>query len=224
MKFYNDFSDKRMKDACVYCHGDCDTVDHIPSKVFLDKPYPDNLFVVPACRDCNISFSKDEEYVAVFIEWLKSMQNGTDEFGRSQIEKALNHSPKLEDRLFSSIVLDENDYPLFQPEHERIKNVIRKHAIGLMYYEMGERCIEDIKNISYSPIYLMEKQMVLDFNVPPVSLLFPEIGSRLMQREIEGAGGWHSIQEENFRYCIGVGAAIVIRMVFQEFLFCEVFI
>lgn len=57
--------------VCCYCGGYADTVDHVPSKVFLDEPYPDNLPVVPCCRKCSEEFSLDEEYVAVLLECVR---------------------------------------------------------------------------------------------------------------------------------------------------------
>lgn len=56
---------------CCYCGDYADTVDHVPSKAFLDRPYPENLPVVPCCTKCNAMFSKDEEYVAVLLECVK---------------------------------------------------------------------------------------------------------------------------------------------------------
>ena len=56
---------------CCYCGDFADTVDHVPSKVFLEKPYPENLPVVPCCKKCNERFSLDEEYVAVLLECVR---------------------------------------------------------------------------------------------------------------------------------------------------------
>jgi hypothetical protein len=47
---------------CVYCGEAADTREHCPSKVFLAKPYPSDLPVVPACEKCNNGFSADELY------------------------------------------------------------------------------------------------------------------------------------------------------------------
>lgn len=61
------FVDKRLTGICVYCGGEPSTRDHVPSKVFLDEPYPENnLPVVPACETCNNSFSLDEEVCCLF--------------------------------------------------------------------------------------------------------------------------------------------------------------
>ena len=36
------------------------TVDHVPPKLMLEEPYPDNLVTVPACLDCNKRFQKNQ--------------------------------------------------------------------------------------------------------------------------------------------------------------------
>ena len=66
--------------VCCYCGGYADTVDHVPSKVFLDESYPDNLPVVPCCRNCNEEFSLDEEYVAVLLECVRLQTFDLDQF------------------------------------------------------------------------------------------------------------------------------------------------
>lgn len=53
---------------CVYCGEPANTREHCPSKVFLTKPYPSDLPVVPACERCNNGFSSDELYTKAFIE------------------------------------------------------------------------------------------------------------------------------------------------------------
>jgi 5-methylcytosine-specific restriction endonuclease McrA len=51
--------------SCAYCHATDDlTDDHIPPQNLFPKPRPSNLnlITVPACRKCNGSASKDDEY------------------------------------------------------------------------------------------------------------------------------------------------------------------
>ncbi len=51
---------------CIYCNfAVADTVDHIPPKLLLAKPYPDNLLTVPSCLKCNSSFQNHDEYTRV---------------------------------------------------------------------------------------------------------------------------------------------------------------
>lgn len=55
-------------ERCVYCGTDKDiTVDHVPPKLLLMRPHPPNLITVPACRACNQSFQKDDEYVRTML-------------------------------------------------------------------------------------------------------------------------------------------------------------
>ena len=51
---------------CIYCNrAVADTVDDIPPKLLLARPYPDNLLTVPSCFKCNSSFQKHDEYTRV---------------------------------------------------------------------------------------------------------------------------------------------------------------
>ena len=79
--YQRDFlGDERLRDRivynngssfCVYCGSLADSREHVPSKVFLRKPYPDNLYTVPACKKCNNSFSQDELYTRVVLDTLE---------------------------------------------------------------------------------------------------------------------------------------------------------
>jgi hypothetical protein len=53
---------------CIYCGVEkAATVDHIPPRLLLDKPYPADLLTVPACFRCNQSFQKDDEYTRTVV-------------------------------------------------------------------------------------------------------------------------------------------------------------
>src|SRR5665647_14265 len=87
--------DKNKINYCVYC-GECaSTREHIPSKIFLDEPYPDSLPTVPACFQCNNELSNDEEYVGSYIEVLSRniFQNYK---SRKKVNKALDHNKLLD--------------------------------------------------------------------------------------------------------------------------------
>jgi hypothetical protein len=56
------------RDRCIYCGADKDlTDDHVPPKLLLMRPYPENLITVPACEICNQSFQKDDEYMRTML-------------------------------------------------------------------------------------------------------------------------------------------------------------
>jgi len=57
-----------VADVCAYCGADDpQTVDHVPPKLMLEEPYPDNLVTVPACQECNKKFMKNDEYTRTCI-------------------------------------------------------------------------------------------------------------------------------------------------------------
>lgn len=72
MDHITNFGDERQTFNCAFCGGETESRDHVPSKVFLDKPYPEQLPVVPSCNDCNNGFSIDEEYLACLLESVKA--------------------------------------------------------------------------------------------------------------------------------------------------------
>ena len=43
------------------------TQEHVPSKCLLRKPCPVKSITIEACRECNKSFSLDEEYLKVLL-------------------------------------------------------------------------------------------------------------------------------------------------------------
>lgn len=59
---------KGSSERCIYCGAEKDlTVDHVPPKLLLMRPYPENLLTGPACNACNQSFQKDDEYTRTLL-------------------------------------------------------------------------------------------------------------------------------------------------------------
>jgi hypothetical protein len=55
-------------EVCAYCGAaNPEIVDHVPPKLILEEPYPDNLVTVPACAECNKKFMKNDEYTGALI-------------------------------------------------------------------------------------------------------------------------------------------------------------
>lgn len=57
------YGDVRLNHFCAFCGSPAETEDHVPSRCFLDKPYPQDLPVIPCCYKCNHVLSLDEEFV-----------------------------------------------------------------------------------------------------------------------------------------------------------------
>src|SRR5688572_19077945 len=93
------YADDRLVNGCIYCGGPEETRDHVPSRVLLDPPLPENLPVVAACSFCNSSFSQDEEYFACLIESVISGTTEPDLMRRPGVANILRRAPALRARI-----------------------------------------------------------------------------------------------------------------------------
>ncbi len=58
---------KHKPEACTYCGEENNlTKDHIPPKCLFQSPKP-QLITVPACQQCNLQASKDDEYFKAML-------------------------------------------------------------------------------------------------------------------------------------------------------------
>ena len=117
-----------------------ETRDHVPSKVLLDEPYPANLPVVPACRACNESFSRDEEYLACLLECVLAGSTHVENFQRPKIRKILARRPALAAVIEAS---RHHDDGIMFTDRDRVRNVILKLVRGHMAFEMDEPQLEE---------------------------------------------------------------------------------
>lgn len=125
----------KLANHCVFCGERADTREHIFAKCFFDHPYPKDLLTMPSCRKCNNSFSSDEQYLMYLIDYLRSIENNNGEFTREVAKKTFQHNEGLENRMMTSLSVDEKGKPIFVIETERINRVICKIARCLfMYY------------------------------------------------------------------------------------------
>ena len=91
--------------VCVYC-GQLDTTrDHVVASAILARPLPVNALTVPSCRDCNGRFSKDEQYFTAVLGMIGHTPQIEERIKEgSDIYRTLERSPKLDDRLISSVL------------------------------------------------------------------------------------------------------------------------
>ncbi len=129
--------DPRKISFCIYCNNAEFnlTREHSPSKVFLDVPLPENLPITYSCKECNSSFSKDEEYVSALIECFRCNSFELDVIERDKIKKILKRHLKLHEKIKSSFDLEKG---IITIDVDRINNVILKLARGHLTFEMCE--------------------------------------------------------------------------------------
>lgn len=224
MRQIHPFVDERLAGICFGCHSAPTTRDHVPAKVFLDEPHPENLAVVGACRRCNEEASVDEEYVACLLEVAAC--GSVDELERPKIRRILEERPALSSRLREALTSD-GDVVV---EHERVRRVVAKLARGLWSYEAGEPTGMLIIEVGFGLIASLSQERFDEFLSMPTPALFPEVGSRLMIKAIESLGEgssldpWQVVQPRRFAYAVDVGeeAGSSVKMIIRDTLAAEV--
>lgn len=222
-------ADERMQRGCIHCGALPKTKDHVPSKVFLDKPHPDFPPFLPSCVKCNNDLSLDEEYFSCFLECVIVGSTDPTLIRREKVKKALLHNPKLGSRILASM-RELPEGPMWVPESQRIINVIVKCARGHAAYEHNEWRHEEPNHINFFPLQLLTESQRTAFENPISEeiALWPEVGTRAMQRlMITNVGAfkevWVEVQPERYRYYVDYdGEVLTVRMVFSEYLGAEV--
>ncbi|HDL7361909.1 hypothetical protein ACS764_03270 [Yersinia enterocolitica] len=222
------FYDERSKNWCIYCGGEAQTVDHLPSKIFLQKPYPNNLHGVDACRSCNNAFSQDEEYVACFLHCVISGTTKPESLTDERVARALIRNQKLREAIEGSHK-DINGNAVWYPDIDRVKHIVLKIALGHIYYELAEVMQEEPDIFEIFPLGLIGENERIEFETRASCVIssWPEIGSREYLR-ITGEiidenlrDGWFIIQDNIYRFSIEYYPRVEIKIVFNEYLGCH---
>lgn len=210
----------------------------MPSKVFLDPPFPENLPVVEACGECNQSFSADEEFTACLIE--AEVSGGTDpaKIRRPSVARILARAPKLRTKI-GTARRELNGGTWTQSDSSRVRNVVLKLARGHAAFELSLPCREEPTSVRIAPLHDMTPEERSEFEEAHFPHLLPEIGSRAMLRIVAvqplvpfadaGPGtsflmqDWVDVQESRYAYlATDDGSEIRVRMLIGGFLACDV--
>lgn len=202
--------------------------DHVPAKTLLNPPYPENLPVVSMCQECNTAYGRDEEYLAAFISSVICGSTNLDTRRFPVAARIMNHSPRLQRRIEEArgvqVAPSGNTEMVWTPEMERVERVILKNARAHVLLELGQLILEPPSYVRIVPIQLMSTQQRTQFeNASLGDAGWPEVGSRLMQRIVNGEcglGGWITVQDETYRYA--VSETLDVRICIREYLACEV--
>jgi len=235
--------DKNTISSCIYCGNYADTREHSPSKVFLDKPYPNELPITPSCSACNNSFSHDELSVSMLVEVYKTIYNKAD--FSDKFCKRINKFPNI---FYSSYFGIKNSPKSFYTD--KITRVLVKLAIGHSVFELTRCYPADLENckieVSYQFLPNMNQIEIDNYNRVEKMDLFPEIGSRafagiatsdeqanyMYAMEVNASSGkneksirflftdWIDVQEDKYRYiCFHRDIDIVVKIAISEFLY-----
>lgn len=233
-----DYADERLVNGCIYCGGSEETREHVPSRVFLDAPFPENLPVVWACESCNNGFSQDEQYLSSLIESVIAGSTDPELIRREKVANILRKTPSLKARLEAAKRV-QNGQVQFHVEEDRVKNVLLKLARGHAVFELSSPCKEEPLSFWWSPLELMEDTHREAFEDIQVVQMFSEVGSRNLQRLFvtqitsQTAAGetsvqnllindWVEVQADRYRYhAMDEGTTKIIKIVIGEYLACE---
>ena len=237
MRQIKPFVDDRQSTWCIHCANalaDVDaTRDHVPTKSLLDKPYPENLPVIPVCRKCNESFSGDELYFGMFLEAVLS---GSTVPKRQRTTSARDRFAHY-DRMRERIERGRREYRttagetqiVWNPEMAPVHTVIEKNARGHVFYEWGEPALGEARGTAAVPLVSLSEEKRLAFlrGPAPGGLVgWSEIGSRMTERLIAGADmdawGWIVVQEGRYRYRVEeCGDGFRVASILAEYLATE---
>ena len=157
---------------CVYCATTpWNTVDHVPPKCLFAKDNRNDLIRVPSCRDCNGSFSKDDEYFLHMLSIHKKVIDSPDtQEGRERMFRALKRDDHR--RMLSAMVkgfkFQENWMggiyrgliPTYRVDNYRISTTVSRTIKGLFWYENKEVLSPDYVAITWP--YTEFTQMHMD--------------------------------------------------------------
>jgi hypothetical protein len=224
MEQLQSYADERLVASCIYCGHITETRDHVPSRILLDEPYPENLPVVPSCATCNAGFSLDEEYFACLVDCV--LAGSVEDVKRLKIRRTLQQKPFLAAKLSQARTVMLNGTVHFDIEHERVQNIILKLARGHTAFELSEPKREKPCHVSCVPLTSLDENACSQFETPPQVTMWPEIGSRAMQRLLvtqnDVRNGWIDVQSGRYRYLTAVRDSILVRFVISEYLACQV--
>ena len=178
MRQFKNYGDTRQAEACAYCGKTTQTRDHVPSRVLLDEPFPENLPVVPACLSCNNGASFDEEYLACLVECVICGTTDPAQVGREKIRRTLVKQHTIQERL-AAVLIWENEQSLFHIEIDRVERIVVKLAQGHALYELNEPKYTKPSSVVIVPLHLLDDDGREAFESPSGSgsAIWPEVGS-----------------------------------------------
>jgi hypothetical protein len=203
-------NDSRFDNICCYCQNyiyENITRDHVPSKVLLESPFPENLPVVFCCYDCNQNFSTDEEYFACMIEYICSETADIELFERVKIREILNKKKHLRKRIEDNLEVRDGVIKV-TVEMEAINKIIKKLIYGHLAFEFANPYISEPDYIIFNTLdKLSPEDLDLFFSTQEIEKA-PELGSRsaLVMTFYNNVPiyDWKIVQDDIYHYKIDV--------------------
>jgi hypothetical protein len=113
------------------------------------------LITVPSCRECNESFSKDEEYFRAFILAQSYDHPEAKRISDSKVRRSLIRKPALRNRIAGELVpvIGRLGQALvWKGDEERIEHILRKIVRGLYFHHQHIRLETNLYKFWYNPL------------------------------------------------------------------------
>lgn len=146
---------QKDRTSCIYCRSNEDvTSDHIPPRCLFRETKGLQLITVPACRKCNSSYAKDDEYFRIYASAdISRNEQGKKLWYEKVMGSTFWRSPKLRKNIISSI--SDVSVNIKRPEGimkgkilnldaSRINNVLIRTVKGLYWHHYHECLPSDI--------------------------------------------------------------------------------
>jgi hypothetical protein len=245
-----EFTDDRLKAWCIHCGAVIADIesnrDHVPTKSLLtrtlrgrgakyDSGAGDEMDYLPqviVCRQCNSSFSPDENYLlcvlhavlagSLYPDPVKHPEAATILRSNRHVVRSLKCGPDGQLLLFENL----KPFTLF-PNIDKIQRVIVKNARGHAYHELGEPLLEAPDHIAFVPLEQLSSEQRAAFETIGAGAehsVWPEVGSRMTVQVLEEeamVGGWIMVEPSRYRYSIDWSDAVTVKTVIWEYLATE---
>ena len=240
--------ERKTSMSCVFCGLPAETREHTPSKVFLSKPYPDNLSLVPSCGECNNSFSNDELYTFILLKMLIHDYfpdlNIIDNYVQDKIDNTKEGREAVES--INKFLEQRNSHPGENFSDVRIERILRKLAISHATHDLSEGYHQDSYGFRISSCCYDISPNMTEYEIDSIDsiepvILFPEIGSigfehifalettlRSVETDEEKRIAayftfWNDVQDGNYRYlCSHKVDKLLVKIVIYDFLYAVI--
>ncbi len=216
------FFDTRCLSGCAYCGAPPETRDHVPARVFLDQPYPDDLGVVGCCLSCNAGASQAEQYLACLLECIVHGSAEPD----SRFREVVRRTSLARPGLLAKIADERTSDHLWQPDYDLLNPLIVKLARGHIAHELALALYEDPQYFLVKPLPLMDSEEREEFFRIRHSGLWPEIGSYAFVSSSYGRPSgfeqWRSVQPDRYAYSLGQAEGTWVKLIIRDYLACLV--
>jgi hypothetical protein len=172
-----------------------------------------------------LGFSLDEEYVACLVESVLTGGTEPEGISRPKIARLLRGKPGLAARL-EKAKQERDGRVVFDVEPVRVRHVLVKLARGHAAFELNEPQLDEPASVLFGPLENVSLEELDDFERAPETHLWPEVGSRALQRLLgmprAAYNDWIEVQPGRYRYMTSQGSGLVVCMVIGEYLAGEI--